>query len=377
MKLKLIADGERKAISRQLIDRHGLAGKLANNADLLLEEFDAFLSGRGVTKLEEYLEIDRRGGGSPLARADRARVFAAYQDYLERLEKRGETDHHLVRLKALELAEAGYGPRFAGVVVDEAQDLTEVGIKLLIALDESENHRRMMIVGDGQQSIYPGGFSLRSIGLDVRGRSRVLTSNWRNTWSIWTAAKAIVGDEDFDDLDDEVGLRPTGEEPAPLTVGEPTVLHVLKTPGEEMELLATIVGERVEAGVDPGDIAVLVDARPWDIEELLRAEGLPTVPLDKYAGEHAQGVLVGTLNRAKGLEFKEVIIPGLSAAERPPRWLVPADLPEEQRAERLALVRRRLFVGMTRARDRLQLLSGGAPAADIERARWAMDVREY
>jgi len=234
-----------------------------------------------------------------------------------------------------------------------------------------------MIVGDGQQSIYPGGFSLRSIGLDVRGRSRVLTSNWRNTWSIWTAAKAIVGDEDFDDLDDEVGLRPTGEEPAPLTVGEPTVLHVLKTPGEEMELLATIVGERVEAGVDPGDIAVLVDARPWEIEELLRAEGLPTVPLDKYAGEHAQGVLVGTLSRAKGLEFKEVIIPGLSAAEWPPRWLVPADLPEEQRAERLALVRRRLFVGMTRARDRLQLLSGGAPAADIERARWAMDVREY
>jgi superfamily I DNA/RNA helicase len=185
--------------------------------------------------------------------------------------------------------------------------------------------------------------------------------------------------EAFDDLDEDVGLRPTGEEPEPLTVGEPAELHVLRSPGEELELLAALVEERIGAGTDPGDIAVLVDVnrKGDDARRALASAGVATASLERYEGEHAEGVLVGTLKRAKGLEFKEVFIPGLAAAEWPSRWFVPPDLPEEQRQERVALQRRTLFVGMTRARDRLTLLSGGPPAAPVEGAGWAMDVREY
>ena len=89
------------------------------------------------------------------------------------------------------------------------------------------------------------------------------------------------------------------------------------------------------------------------------------------------GVRSGTLKRAKGLEFKEVYIVGLSAAEWPSRWFVPPELDAEQRAERVALQLRTVFVGMTRARDRLTILSGGTPAAAIESAQWALDVRQY
>jgi hypothetical protein len=32
---------------------------------------------------------------------------------------------------------------------------------------------------------------------------------------------------------------------------------------------------------------------------------------------------------------------------------------------------------MSRARDRLVLLSGGSPCEPVERAMWAMDVRTY
>jgi superfamily I DNA/RNA helicase len=213
----------------------------------------------------------------------------------------------------------------------------------------------------------------------VRGRARVLTDNWRNTWSVWMAARAIMEGEAFDDLDEDVGLRPTGEEPAPLTVGEPAELHVLRSPSEELELLGALIAERVQDGADPGDIAVLVDVhrKGADAERALKAAGVPTERLERYEGEHAEGVLVGTFRRAKGLEFKEVFVPGLAAAEWPSRWFVPPDLPPEQREERLGLQRRTLFVGLTRARDRLSLLSGGAPAPPVERARWAFDVREY
>ena len=377
--LSILDSAARQRAVEPLIKRHGLSGAMADNTQLLLDEFDAFLAGRGIDQIEEYLELRRRGGGSGLARPDRERVFAAFEEYRAALRKRGGWDWPHVRLEALRLAGEGAGPRYDGVIIDEAQDLSAVGMRLLLKLDCSENHRHFLIVGDGQQSIYPGGFGLREIGVDIVGRSRVLTANWRNTWSVWTAAKAVMQGQEFDDLDEDVGLRPTGDEPEPLTVGDPAELHILRSPAEELEMLVALVQERLDAGVDKGDLAVLVEVkRKGDaVAKAFEAAGIATVRLDRYEGEHAEGVLVGTFSRAKGLEFKEVFVPGLAEAEWPSRWFLPPDLMGDQRAERLALQLRTLFVGMTRARDRLVLLSGGKPCEPVARADWALDVREY
>jgi hypothetical protein len=369
----------RQKLAEPLLGRHDLGGPMAGNAQLLLDEFDAFISGRGIHRQEDYLALRRRGGGSGLGRSDRERVWAAFTDYREALRKRQAWDWPHIRLEALRLAESGAGPRYDGVIVDEAQDLSAVGMRLLLALDASENHRHFLIVGDGQQSIYPGGFSLREIGVDIVGRSRVLTANWRNTWSVWTAARAVMEGQEFDDLDEDVGLRPTGDEPEPLTVGATAELHILRSPAEELELLGALIQERLDAGTDPGDIAVLVEVRRKgeDAARALAAADIPMVKLERYEGEHADGVLVGTFNRSKGLEFKEVFVPGLAAAEWPSRWFVPPELHGDHRSERMALQLRTLFVGMSRARDRLTLLSGGAPCDAVEQARWALDVRAY
>jgi superfamily I DNA/RNA helicase len=378
-RVDILDDARRRKIVAPLIKRHGLDQRIGENHQLLLDEFDAFLSGRGIDELEPYLALRRRGGGSPLGRADREKVFAAYEEYRARLAKERVYDWAHLRAEALRLAEEGAGPRFNGVIVDEAQDLSAVGMRLLLALDTSADHRHFLIVGDGQQSIYPGGFSLRELGIDIVGRSRVLTANWRNTWSVWTAAKAVVEGQEFDDLDEDVGLRPTGEEPEPLTVGDPAELHLLRTPGEELELLAALVAERVDAGIDAGDVAVLVDVKRKgdDVMRAFALAGVATHPLERYEGEHVEGVLEGTFNRAKGLEFKEVFIPGMSASEWPSRWFVPPSLDEDQRAERIALQLRTLFVGMSRARDRLTMLAVRPANEWVEAAGWTMDVREY
>ncbi len=378
-KVDILNATERQRHVEPLIKRHGLEKAMAGNPALLMDEFDAFITGRGIDDLDGYLSLRRRGGGNGLVRADRERVFAAFLDYRAAIRKRGLWDWPHIRLEALQLAEAGAGPRYDGVIIDEAQDLSAVGMRLLLALDKSENHRHFLIVGDGQQSIYPGGFGLREIGVDIVGRSRVLTANWRNTWNVWTASKAIIEGTEFDDLDEDVGLRPTGDEPEPLTVGDAAELHVLRSPAEEVELLAALIQERLDAGVDPGDIAILAEVRKKgdDVIKTLKAADIPTHRLDQYEGEHAEGVLVGTFNRAKGLEFKEVYIPGLAEAEWPSRWFLPPDLEGDQRVERLALQLRTLFVGMSRARDRLVLLSGGPACGPVSRAEWALDVRKY
>jgi superfamily I DNA/RNA helicase len=377
--LNIASSTDRQKIVEPLLKRHGLYGAMAGNSQLLLDEFDAFLVGRGIEELDGYLALRRRGGGSGLARADRERVFAAFEEYRAALRKRRFYDWPHIRLEALRLATEGAGPRYDGVIVDEAQDLSAVGMRLLLTLDRSEYHRHFLIVGDGQQSIYPGGFGLREIGIDIVGRSRVLTANWRNTWNVWTAARAIMEGSQFDDLDEDVGLRPTGEEPEPLTVGDPAELHVLRSPAEELDLLATLVRERLDAGTDPGDIAVLVEVRKKGegVIAALREADILTHRLERYEGEHAEGVLVGTFNRAKGLEFKEVFVPGLAATEWPSRWFLPPHLTGDARTERLALQLRTLFVGMSRARDRLVLLSGGYPCEPVSQAAWALDVSEY
>jgi superfamily I DNA/RNA helicase len=377
--LQIASAADRTKLVEPLIKRHGLTHVMAGSAHLLLDEFDAFIAGRGIEHLDEYLALRRRGGGSGLQRADRERVFAAFTDYRVALSKQRLYDWPSIRLEALRLAGEGAGPRYDGVIIDEAQDLSAVGMRLLLTLDRSEQHRHFLIVGDGQQSIYPGGFGLRELGIDIVGRSRVLTANWRNTWSVWTAAKAVIEGSEFDDLDEDVGLRPTGDEPEPLTVGAPAELHILRSPAEELELLAALIGERLDEGIDPGDIAVLVEVRRKgdDVTKALAAAGVATQRLEQYEGDHAEGVLVGTFSRAKGLEFKEVFVPGLAAAEWPSRWFLPPDLTGDARSERLALQLRTLFVGMSRARDRLVLLSGGEPCEPVRQAGWALDVREY
>jgi superfamily I DNA/RNA helicase len=124
-------------------------------------------------------------------------------------------------------------------------------------------------------------------------------------------------------------------------------------------------------------VLVEVKRKGDDVIKALGEAGIPTHRLERYEGEHAEGVLVGTFARAKGLEFKEVLVPGLAAAEWPSRWFVPPQLSDEDHRERIGQQLRTLFVGMSRARDRLVLLSGGAPCTPVERANWTMDVRTY
>src|SRR5690606_40015628 len=79
---------------------------------------------------------------------------------------------------------------FDAVVIDEAQDLKGPELRFLAALSQREN---LMLVGDTGQRIYPGGFALLSLGIDVRGRSQTLRVNYRTTEQIRRAADKMLG----------------------------------------------------------------------------------------------------------------------------------------------------------------------------------------
>ena len=209
------------------------------------------------------------------------------------------------------------------------------------------------------------------MGIDVRGRSRALTTNWRNTYAIWLAAQAFIEGESFDDLeDDELETRLDEDTPYPLRDGIEPRLFVLGDGYDEAAFVAALVADDVQRGVDPEDCAVLHPTNKG-VEAILKALTADRVPVQKladYRGVRAPGVKVGTFHRAKGLEFKRVYLAGLGKKRWPILWR--ESDPESREAERARQVRA-AFVAMTRARDDLQVVCAGEPSEPLARARWA------
>src|SRR5690606_18646763 len=65
------------------------------------------------------------------------------------------------------------------------------------------------LIGDGQQSIYPGGYTLGELGIRIAGRSVVMNRNYRNTVEIARFASDVVRERAFIDI--ENGDRATAD----------------------------------------------------------------------------------------------------------------------------------------------------------------------
>ena len=109
-------------------------------------------------------------------------------------------------------------------------------------------------------------------------------------------------------------------------------------------------------GTHPGDIGVLATTN-WAakaIANALMAAQIPSVDLRDYKGKASESVKVGTIKRAKGLEFKQVLVVRTAA------HLLESAAGEVDTSvfEKRELDRRELYVAMTRARDGLWV--GGA-----------------
>ena len=89
-------------------------------------------------------------------------------------------------------------------------------------------------------------------------------------------------------------------------------------------------------------------------QALLRRSGIPVLDLVDYDEHPPTPCKVGTVKRAKGLEFGQVFLPRVES------YLISDGAAEPERVQR---ERRELFVAMTRARDELWMgrLQAGRP----------------
>ncbi|EIV96305.1 NERD domain-containing protein [Frankia sp. QA3] len=313
------------------------------------DEIATVIKGRGLTGFEQYAELARVGRSMPLQPTHRRAVWELYEHYERLRTARGVLDRGDVLLLARDLAREHAGDEFDAVIVDEVQDLTCVGLQFLHAL-VGDRQDGLLVVGDGQQSVYPGGFTLAEAGVSVVGRSTVLARNYRNREAILRYAQQVVAEDSFDDLD-VAGERGRREVEIDRPGGEVDEVAVAGPAEQVSALRADLVDAHDGRGVRYGDMALLTSTNEavgsW--QRLLARAGIPAVSLLEYDGTTSNAVKVGTYHRAKGLDFARVYIPDRNRFPRPRR----ATESDDAYRERAALERRQLYVALTRARDSL------------------------
>lgn len=352
---------------RSMLADGGLVADLGLSPSYVRTEIEKVVKGRGLQSLTQYRAVVRVGRRQGLTAAAREEVWDLARRWDEAMAARGTTSWPDVALAARAALQGGGVARYRSVVVDEAQDLTLVGLDLLRTLVNGEGPDRpdgLFLAGDGAQRIQPGGFTLRQAGIEVRGRTTVLRVNYRNTRQIIDAALGALGEEEITDLDEE--FRRGEQSPSAIRSGGAPLVERCADESTEVDAVVGLLN-RADAheAIGFGDAAVLVPSAEEEARWLaaLSERDIPVIALGSYTGETVGAVKVGTHGQSKGLEFKVVVLPALGAERFP--GARGADEPIDEWRERRSLALSHLFVAMTRARDVLSITCVGEPAAEL------------
>ena len=346
-----IADAEFDIVWRT-IGKPGLLGRLEPKATYWEDEIDHVIKGRGITTFDEYASVERAGRLRGLNLDQRRSMWELFTAYQARMLARGAHDEADIILLAEQSLRQEPLDRYGAVVVDEAQDLSSAMIRMLHHLVGNQPDG-LTLIGDYKQSIYPGGYTLGEVGISLAGRGVVLGTNYRNTGEILRFAESLLANDDFVDIEgthksavDNVVVARSG--PAPLLVRfSNRAAHDIEIPRRIRSLVA-------DSGVSYGDIGILA-LTTFGVRAAiasLQKANIPVLELTHFDGKPVDAVKVGTVKRAKGLEFKQVLLVQVPSTLLPGEHdLVEAE--EGAAAEYTELQKRELYVAMTRARDGL------------------------
>jgi mRNA-degrading endonuclease RelE of RelBE toxin-antitoxin system len=318
-------------------------------------EWDAIVDPWGLSNWTEYKGFSRAGRATPLGAKQRLQLWNIFEAVRKELRAAGRTTwselcHEIAR-------GVGSKPPFRHVIADEVQDFGPAELVLLralapVAVDD------LLVCGDAGQRIFVRPIALAKVGIDVRGRSTRLRVNYRTTEQIRSFADGVL--PKLDEGDDAEGERRT----VSLLRGIEPVVAGHRAIDAEIAGLAEWMKVLLAEGYRAGDIGIF--ARTESIlreraEPALRKVGLVPHPLRDEAPPAMKDVAIGTMHRAKGLEFKAVAIVGCDHDLLPLAHLVREQADDADREERVDQERQLLYVAATRARERLLVSYTGKP----------------
>ena len=311
--------------------------------------------------VEQYADakvFQRRGRRLALNETARRVCMVGMTAYANRLQEKHLLDHEGIIEEALSLMlnqveQPGSIGRYRAVLVDEVQDLSHLEIALLGNLLSPSGQRvaklddGLFLAGDGAQTIYKRGFKLKSLGIEVSGRSFTLRKNYRNTHEILKAAFGLVEQYEFADVDEENIIHPDAPEFAKRHGRRPILLRC-DSAQDEGSAVGTQVASLLAMGHVPGQICIVGPSRVTreEAKNAMNRLGIPHAELRDDVDFDSDKVKVSTIESAKGHEFGAVFVMGLVE-----KVLPHAEVGEDEMHREAS----RLYVAMTRARENLYL----------------------
>lgn len=311
----------------------------------LLDEME-WMKEKGFVTLDQYLAAARTGRGQDeqVREYERSLVFAIFLLYEKCIADAGIMEYADYALRLL-LNHNNIPDRhkFDYVMVDEAQDLSQVQLQVLRMIAG----KGLVIAADHGQKIYKTDFSWQELGIKVRGRrTKVLQNSFRSTKQIMALALSL---QKSDPLYMEKGedyieaVIPDIEGPEPILWEMDNNLH------EEIAVVS-LVQELLKAN-ERQTIGVLTRKNNlhWRLKNLLYDAGISSEILyDKNSKILTPGVKLSTFHSAKGLEFDAVIILRMNDGAVPFNW-------ERGDVDAVNRTRRLTYVAMTRAKYQLHI----------------------
>ncbi|MDA1277636.1 MAG: UvrD-helicase domain-containing protein [Verrucomicrobia bacterium] len=351
-----------REIVRELIDN---ASKVVRGhrfgLHFLVTEWEQVVDSWQLKTWESYRDVARLGRKTRLPEAQRAVLWSIFEKVRAELKERKLTTQASM-FGGLESAiNKGKHPPFDFAVVDESQDISVSQLRFFASLGK-DLPNALFFAGDLGQRIFQQPFSWKSLGVDIRGRSRNLRVNYRTSHQIRRQADRLLGPE-ITDVDGN-----TEERIGTVSVfnGPPPVIRVLETQSEENRAVGTWLAEQVKTGMLAHELGVFVrSAAQLDrAETAVKEAGLLFKVLDEHVETMSEQVSISTMHLAKGLEFRAVVVMACDDEVIPLQERIEtvgddADLQEIYDTERHLL-----YVACTRARDSL-LVTGVEPDSEF------------
>lgn len=301
---------------------------LAHRAKAIIEERDVPRDRIRMLVYTRVLGCYMRKGLADLGIEDVCMGFdewcrALLKEHGVAIPRRGRSiDHDAVRRKARDLLAALKSRPLDVLLVDEAQDLDQVGLEILALAS-----RHVTVALDSRQQLYGHGTDASAVAaaLGVRGRPATILGAYRCTPYIVALAAAFIPDPDERSRFIDDNRMPGGPKEQPLLVTSPD-------DGTELQELAEALKQVAREGRSSLVLLPTNDRVEWAVAGL-QASGLKVNDRQRLDFDGATPTVL-TYHSAKGLTADAVFLPQLTRE---------AFAGKDDYAARL------LFVGVTRA----------------------------
>lgn len=327
----------------------------------LLTEWEQVVDAWQLNDWEAYRDVARLGRKTRLPEAQRKVLWAVFERVRAELKARKlVTLSEMFTNLATKISESDK-VIFDYAIVDEAQDVGVAHLKFLAAIGGARQNA-LFFAGDLGQRIFQQPFSWKSLGVDIRGRSRTLRVNYRTSHQIRSQADRLLGPT----VADVDGFTEDRSDTISVFNGPQPSIRTLGTERDEIASVASWLKNRAQAGFLPHEFGVFVRS-PAQVErasEAVAAADLPFKVLDEQVDTESGYVSIGTMHLAKGLEFRAVVVMACDDEVIPLQERIETVGDESDLQEVYDTERHLLYVACTRARDEL-LVTSVAPASEF------------